>query len=128
MSKRFVAIFALAAVLALDGPTLMADHGDKGDKHQQGNKHSNDHDDQAWQPREGYEYRMYTGDERPPGWSHGKKTGWGDCGLPSGEAKKHGCRTYVSQGRPYYYYQEDDGRIIVRRPAIEVHASVDITH
>ena len=57
MGKGVVAIFALVAVLALDGPTLMADHGDKGNKHQQGNKHSSDHDDQGWQQRDGFEYR-----------------------------------------------------------------------
>jgi len=31
------------------------------------------------------------------------------------------------QGGPYYY-QDDQGRIIVRRPAIEVHGSVGIVH
>ncbi len=28
---------------------------------------------------------------RPPGWDRGKKTGWGDCDLPPGQAKKYGC-------------------------------------
>ena len=65
-------------------------------------------------------------DERPPGWSHGKKTGWGNCGLPPGQAKKYGCRTYVYEGRPQYYYQDEVGRIIVRRPILEVHGSVVI--
>ena len=31
--------------------------------------------------------------DRPAGWSHGKKTGWGDCDLPPGQAKKHGCHS-----------------------------------
>jgi len=56
----------------------MADHGDKGDKHQQESKHSSDPEDHGWQHREGYQYRMYSGDDRPPGWSQGKKTGWGE--------------------------------------------------
>ncbi len=103
----------------------MADHGDKGDKHH-GNKHFAD-DDQGWDQRDGYEYRAYS-DERPPGWNHGKKTGWGDCGMPPGQAKKYGCRTYVYQGRPHYYYQDEAGRIFVRRPIIEVHGTVDIVH
>lgn len=30
-------------------------------------------------------------DRRPPGWSKGKKTGWGDCDVPPGQAKKMGC-------------------------------------
>src|SRR5712692_8400851 len=29
--------------------------------------------------------------KRPPGWSKGKKTGWGNCNLPPGQAKKQGC-------------------------------------
>ena len=106
----------------------MADHGDKGDKHQQESKHSSDPEDHGWQHREGYQYRMYSGDDRPPGWSQGKKTGWGNCGLPPGQAKKYGCWTYIYQGRPYSYYQEPDGSMVVRRPTIEVHGSIDIVH
>ena len=29
--------------------------------------------------------------QRPPGWSRGRKTGWGRCDLPPGLAKKYGC-------------------------------------
>ena len=47
-------------------------------------------------------------------------------GVPPGQAKKYGCRTYVYQDRPHYYYQDDNGRIIIRRPTIEIHGSVDI--
>jgi len=82
-------------------PALMADHGDEGHKH--GNKHFDDDDHQGWERRDGYEYRTYSDrdrDDRPPGWSRGKKTGWGNCGLTPGQAKKYGCRTYVYQGRP----------------------------
>jgi len=124
MSNRLLATLALVAALGLSAPLLMADHGDKGKNHQHGNKHRDDDDDQGWERRDGYEYRTY--DERPPGWSRGKKTGWGNCGLPPGQAKKYGCQTYVYQDRPYYYYQDDAGRIVVRRPIIEIHGSVDI--
>jgi hypothetical protein len=37
--------------------------------------------------------------------------------MPPGQAKKYGCRTYTYQGQPYYYYQGEDGRMHVRRPA-----------
>jgi len=119
MSKRMLAILGLLAALSLGTPALMADHGKK-DKHQQGKKQDRD-DDRGWDRRDGYEYRVY-GDRnnRPPGWSRGKKTGWGNCGLPPGQAKKDGCRTYMYQGRPHYYYQDEGGRIIVRRPMIQV--------
>ncbi len=28
---------------------------------------------------------------RPPGWDRGRKTGWGNCDVPPGLAKKEGC-------------------------------------
>ena len=36
----------------------------------------------------------------PHGWSKGKKTGWGDCDLPPGQAKKYGCH---SHGRSHHH-------------------------
>ena len=30
-------------------------------------------------------------DQHPLGWSKGKKTGWGNCDVPPGQAKKMGC-------------------------------------
>jgi hypothetical protein len=126
MSKRLLAILGIVAALGLGTPVLMADRGDKDHKHKHGNKHvNNDGDDERWEHRDGYEYRTYGDrDERPAGWSRGQKTGWGNCGLPPGQAKKYGCRTYVYEGRPHYYYQDEAGRIIIRRPIIEVHGSV----
>jgi hypothetical protein len=44
---------------------------------------------------------------RPPGWDKGKKTGWGNCDVPPGQAKKEGCRgttshrTVTTQRRTY---------------------------
>ena len=35
---------------------------------------------------------------RPPGWDKGKKTGWGNCDVPPGQAKKQGCNS--SRTRP----------------------------
>ena len=125
--KRLWTIIVMVAALSWGTPALLADH-DKGDKHQHGNKHvDRDDDDRNWERREGYEYRTYGDrDERPPGWSHGKKTGWKNCGLPPGQAKKYGCRTYTYEGRPHYYYQDERGRIVVRRPIIDVHGGVTV--
>jgi hypothetical protein len=83
-------------------------------------RHSDDVE-QGWDRRDGFEVRVF-GDHnsRPPGWNRGKKTGWGNCGVPPGQAKKGECRTYRYEGRRYYYYTEDDGRMIVRRPTINV--------
>jgi hypothetical protein len=117
MRKSLLTIFALLVALGIATPTVMADHDDHG--HGKGHKHGkHSDDDERWERRDGY--------ERPPGWNRGKKTGWGNCGLPPGQAKKYGCRTYMYEGRPHYYYQDDAGQVIVRRPIIEVHANVDI--
>jgi hypothetical protein len=35
-------------------------------------------------------------DRRPAGWDKGRKTGWGDCDVPPGQAKKTGCNSGVS--------------------------------
>ena len=125
MNKSWLIVLVLGCAVGLCAPMATADHGEHGQKKQHGNKHNDN--DQGWERHEGYEYRTYAeNDERPPGWNQGKKTGWGNCGMPPGQAKKYGCRTYTYQGRPYYYYQDDAGRVIVRRPTIEIHGSVDI--
>ncbi len=134
MSKRWLAVLAVMAALGWAAQSLKADdEGDrgKGNPHVSrlfaGDEHGRGHEGDRWEQRDGYEYHVYgEGDGRPPGWSKGKKTGWGNCGLPPGQAKKYGCRTYMYQGRPHYYYQDERGRIIVRRPIIHVEGGVDI--
>lgn len=122
MKRAILAAIALA--VAMSGPAVMPVHaqGNSGKEH--GNPHGNPHDkkdaDNGWEKRNGWEYRTYGPGERPPGWNHGKKTGWGDCGLPPGQAKKNGCQTYSYDGRRYYYYTDPGGQIVVRRPSITV--------
>jgi|SRR5579871_1862763 len=146
MTTRLLAAITLAFALGLNASPAIAQHGNPhGNPHDSDEQHGNGHDnadqhgnphgnphaakahDEGWEHRGGYEYRSYAAGNVPPGWSHGKKTGWGDCGLPPGQAKKYGCRTYTYQGRPYYYYQNEAGQIIVRRPTIEVQGGVSIT-
>ena len=122
MGRRLFAMLALLITLAMAVPPASADNGKgKGKGKEKKNPHAaqvvDDHD---WERRGGYEYRTYQKGERPPGWSQGKKTGWGDCDLPPGQAKKYGCRAYTYQGRTHYWYQDEHGRIIVRRPVIDV--------
>jgi len=121
MRSHWFAGFALVAALSLSMPALSADNG-KGHGEGKPQATNNYHDsDEGWEIRDGYQYRTYGNpNEPPPGWSHGKKTGWGNCGMPPGQAKKYGCRTYVYQGRPHYYYQDNHGVIFVRRPSITV--------
>jgi len=127
MSRHWLTGLVLITALGLLTPALMAD---KDKSHGKGNPHAaNYSSDQGWEERDGYQYRTYSNaNERPPGWSQGKKTGWGNCGMPPGQAKKYGCRMYDYQGRPHYYYQDNNGVIVVRRPIIVVPGIVVITH
>ena len=36
---------------------------------------------------------------RPPGWNRGRKTGWGACKVPPGQATKSGCSSTFFSGR-----------------------------
>lgn len=122
---RWIQVVLVLGTLTLAVP-LLADHGNgksKGNPHE--NQAFNDDDDQGendrWERRGDYEYRTYgEHDGAPPGWSKGKKTGWGNCGLPPGQAKKYGCQSYRYQGRDYYYYRDEVGHIVVRRPSIHI--------
>ncbi len=118
MNTRWVTVLALAAAMVCAVPSRADKDKDK-DKGK-GHPHA-DRDDDRWERREGYEYRTYERDNQPPGWSKGKKTGWGNCGMPPGQAKKYGCRTYIYNGRTHYYYRDEQGRIIVRRPVEPEH-------
>ena len=125
MSERLLAILGLAAALGLGTPALIADHGDK-DKHQHGNKHDDRDDDHGWARRDGYKYRV-SGDRDAGVPQDGvtAESGLGQLPSPPGPGQKYRCRTSVYQGRRRYYYQDEVGRIIVRRPIIEVRGSVN---
>lgn len=131
MKRRSIWALLLIASFAIATPAF-ADHDDDhghGNGHGKGHGKGNPHqqqEDVRWERRGNYEYHVFDADQAPPGWSHGKKTGWGNCGLPPGQAKKYGCQTYTYQGHPYYYYHDDAGRIVVRRPSIHIEGSIDI--
>ena len=120
---------ALTATAAAKNPQGNSHGHGKGNPHAQADRdhdRDDDRDHDRWERRDKYEYRTYRGDERPPGWSKGKKTGWGNCNLPPGQAKKYGCNNYRYEGRDYYWYKNDEGHIIVRRPIITAHAGIEI--
>jgi hypothetical protein len=125
MNKATLAMLALALAMCCPAVPLAHAQGNSDHHKQHGNPHANKAADDGWQQREGWEYRTYgPQDGHPPGWSHGKKTGWGNCGLPPGQAKKYGCYTYSYQGQSYYYYQEPEGQIVVRRPIIDIDVNI----
>ena len=81
--KRWLAVLTVVAALGLATPSVLADHGrgqGKGNPHNRAD-HDRDHDrDAAWERRGEYEVRAFNPHEGyPPGWSRGKKTGWGNC-------------------------------------------------
>ncbi len=57
-------------------------------------------------PRVIFDDRRDRFDDRPYGWSRGRKVGWGNCDLPPGLAKKYGCSnnrsTIILRERPVY--------------------------
>ncbi len=44
--------------------------------------------------------RFFEFGNRPPGWDRGRKTGWGNCDLPPGLAKKEGCHPFIFRRNP----------------------------
>jgi hypothetical protein len=66
------------------------DHDRDRDRH---HDHDRDHDRDPFRAhhrdhdRDDRDFRRAKGD--PPGWSHGRKTGWDDRDVPLGQAKKH---------------------------------------
>lgn len=136
MSKYWmIQTVLLVGLLTFAGP-LLAGQGNgkgKGNPHKDQVAFDGDRDgdddrnrDDRWERRGDYEYRTYGDDQLPPGWSKGKKTGWGNCGLPPGQAKKYGCQSYRYKGRDYYYYRDEIGHIVVRRPSIHIHGEIDV--
>ena len=62
-----------------------------------------DRDDDDWRDRFDNDRGRF--DDRPYGWSRGRKVGWGNCDLPPGQAKKYGCRNrsnIILRERPVY--------------------------
>lgn len=130
MGKKWFAVLALSAAVGVATPALAGPKGHgKGNSQKNEAKHQAKHDDKehGWERRDGgVELRVFgLRDSRPPGWTRGKKAGWRDCGLPPGQAKKYGCYTYIHAGHRYFYYHDDDARIVVRRVAINVNVSIN---
>lgn len=61
------------------------DHDGRRDRVRRDRDRDRDHDRDDWRRHERRDTRA--------GWSHGKKTGWGDCNAAPGQTKKSGCGT-----------------------------------
>src|SRR6185295_15889044 len=132
VKQRYFWALVLGMALATSAPAKDHDDKDKGNGHGKGNPHNaqrdddgdHDRDNHGWKSHDGWEYRTYDKGHYPPGWSKGKKTGWGNCNLPPGQAKKYGCNQYKYEGRDYYWYKDGHDRIILRRPSIDAHVHI----
>ena len=100
---------ALACTVAI--PVHAQDRDDDHEHHaDQDRDRDRDHD--RWERRNEWDYRAYQGDGRPQGWREGERTEWNNCG---GGEHRYNCYAYSYQNRPYYYYRDENGNVIVRR-------------
>ncbi len=131
MKQRYFWALSLGTAMSVTASGQGNSGNAHGNGHGKGNPHNAQRDDDhdrddhhGWDVRDGWEYRTYERGQTPPGWNKGKKTGWGNCNMPPGQAKKYGCNTYRYEGRDYYWYRDDRDRIIIRRPSIDAHVHI----
>ena len=118
MNRLRLAVF-LGLSLAVTGSSFAKDHGGKGrdrdDSRHQDRDRDGDHD------RDDRHIRHHDRDDRrivlsqhrssrPPGWDRGRKTGWGDCNVPPGQAKKSGCNAIHRRHRHVIVVRHDPDR------------------
>jgi len=128
MRTRFLQfLLALALCVVLAPVTASAYKGNDKDKDKDQDRHADrDHDRDNDRDRDNDKDRDHRvgrdrdrdGDHdrdnraaRPAGWNKGKKTGWGNCNLPPGQAKKNGG---CNNGRR----DRDDRRVATSRNSV----------
>ena len=112
MSKlmfRTLASFALCAVM-LTGAAFAQGRGHaRGNMSNQTWRANGDRDTWNRDWRGDRDRWTFGNDQRPRGWSKGNKTGWGNCDVPPGQAKKMGCNSAFSDyGRTRRNYRDHD--------------------
>ncbi|HZQ92629.1 MAG TPA: hypothetical protein VFA60_12605 [Terriglobales bacterium] len=92
ITRLLLAIGTAAALCS--APAFAKDHG-QGHGKDKFEKHDRDHDrDDRWRrDHDRDDHFRHANSGTPPGWRHGRKTGWGNCDLPPGQAKKQGCHS-----------------------------------
>jgi hypothetical protein len=90
------------AVLALCVSPAFAKGNPHGHQsHDTKQSHAHDRDDHKGHDRNAHgdhdrDHHEHQAKARPAGWDKGKKTGWGNCHVPPGQAKKSGCNAHVN--------------------------------
>jgi len=122
MSRKLWMTLVLTLGLAVPVAPVLAEGRDNGaeKKADRGEWHGRDHGRDQVRAHD----RDHDSDDHRPGWSKGRKTGWKNCDLPPGQAKKHGCRDPFRHGhyRRHVYRGEDRARPVIGTP--HVHAGV----
>jgi hypothetical protein len=72
-----------------------------------------------WQTKGKFEYHVYK--LRPTDWPQGQATSPEACGMTPAQGAKYQCKTITYEGRPYYYYEGEQGRIYARRPVVQLY-------
>lgn len=97
MSKRILRSFlavAFCAVIVTGSAWAQGRGNGRGAAAANHGWRSNDMDRDMWGSRDWRGDRdrwTFGSSDRPRGWDKGKKTGWGNCDVPPGQAKKIGC-------------------------------------
>jgi hypothetical protein len=122
MKRNFIATFALSAALSL---SLLASPA-RAQAQTSVDQNQTNQDKGKWQTRDGFEYRVYP--LRPTQWPDGTATAAENCAMTPAQAKKYDCKTISYNGRPYYYYTGEHGRVYARRPAVTVYSQPSDSH
>src|SRR5215475_10707864 len=77
-------------------------------------------DKDQWVNRNGFEYRVYP--LRPTQWPDGVATSPDNCAMTAAQAKKYQCKTISYEGRSYYYYTAEHGKVYARRPVVTIYS------
>jgi hypothetical protein len=123
MSKRIVTSFlalVFCAVMATGSAWAQGRGHGRGMSAANSGWRSNDMDRDMWGSRDWRGDRdrwTFGSNDRPRGWDMGKKTGWGDCDVPPGQAKKVGCspNSRVFRGSSHHSHDRDRDRDRDRR-------------
>jgi hypothetical protein len=129
ISKRIVHLLLVSALCLILNTAALArsDHGQGRSNHVfQANDHDRDDGFRRDRDRDvrtdrdrdrdrADRLRVFSPTNRPPGWNHGRKRGWGNCDLPPGQAKKEGCRSTFRTSHRHHRDRDNDRDDRVRR-------------
>ena len=131
--RRMSIAAAIVLSLTLSGVAFAKDHGRaefkraSWDKHDNDRNHDRDRDHVRDHDRDHHsDFRDHHAGPKstPPGWSKGRKTGWGNCDAPPGQAKKTGCRPVA---HTHHVHRASEHPHQAHRPTVRTNNSQPVT-